>query len=151
MVAQGNRVAFPGECVLCKLVADKLEQRLRDPDARKAIYDSAMSVCQTMMDEEKIMKCCGDVDDLFSSVDSLIDDIDPQKACEIMQFCGEKPEGDNILAHHIRSFSYVLSNLESRIKHYLKPIIEDPTPQNCDGCKHVIEEVDTYLTVSSIQ
>lgn len=151
MDGQGWRkhIEFPGECPICKLLANTLEQRLRDPVMRKQIYDSAMSVCRGLVDMEEVTKCCGEVDNLFSSVDALIDDMDPEKACRIMQFCGDGNNAEGRTPGY--GGSDTLKDLRaSRMSHAATKSDSSPDADNCDACKHVIEEIDALLMVSCV-
>lgn len=132
---------WPVECPLCKMVMTTVSQRLKDPEARKNIYDAAIDACNGLGESEAVAKCCSDVDQVFVDMDALMDDFNPAKACEVLQFCA--PE-DGLAVMPVPE---VMLQLKAAAQ-LLAAARPEVSSDNCDACMSVIAEADAALAVS---
>lgn len=124
----------PIQCTLCKFVMPTLIRRFKDPESHAQIHDAAIQACDRFDDIASKAKCQAEVEQLFASLDSLLDDVDPIKICEVMQFCGamqKSPEVFVAMKHAV----YSLQELP----------VNDPTPENCESCKNIVEQVSLII------
>jgi hypothetical protein len=139
---EDNTDFFPGECPLCKLVMDTVMKRLRDPDTRKIIYEDAMDACKALMDDDAVVKCCAEVDQLFASVDALLDDMDAHKVCQVLQFCYDDDAAKSVPPA-------VLQLRQAAAEFVAVPTA--PSPENCEACERVVKQADIVLMVRLIK
>jgi len=130
---------FPVECPVCKLVMTNIVQKLKDPTSREEIHAAALDACEDISEPEGILKCRADVEQLFASLDALLDDLDAGRACKVLQFCG-----DAALRVAPPPGIVALRQIPSR----LNEIHKAGDDQGCQACESVLSEAVTVLMVS---
>uniref|UniRef100_A0A1D1ZRM2 Saposin B-type domain-containing protein n=2 Tax=Auxenochlorella protothecoides TaxID=3075 RepID=A0A1D1ZRM2_AUXPR len=85
-VAGVNSANGPFDCPMCRMVALTLLQRFKDPKVRSEMHTGFLQACNDL-EPAKRPKCVTDVDALFQAVENIMDDLDPDMACEVAQFC----------------------------------------------------------------
>lgn len=128
------------ECPLCRIVMSTVILRLKDPDTRKAIEDNAKEACENFADEDKVQKCLADVDDLFDSIDALLDDLEANHVCHILQFCDAGREKKHTLQ-------------AAALKDDIVALMTMPKSDSssCDTCKTIVMEVAAVMANPTTQ
>lgn len=129
---------FSVECPVCKMVVTNVIYRLRDPESREQIYQNALEACDELADPEGIIRCKTDVEQVFSSLDDLLDDMDVSRACKVLQFCGEDKTSAPAGVIALQQVPIRLGELQTNAG----------DDENCEACKSVISEADAILMVS---
>jgi saposin len=131
---------FPVECPICKLIMTNIMTRLKDPESRADIYKHALEACDQLASAEEISKCRTDIVALFSSLDSILADIDAGKACTVLQFCAKRGEESAPPAPPPPGVA-ALRQLPAR----LESLPPNASEESCDACKSVISEADAII------
>lgn len=126
--------SFSVECPVCKMVVTNVLYRLRDPESREEIYQNALEACDELADPEGIIRCKNDVEQMFSALDDLLDDMDVGRACKVLQFCGDDKTSAPAGVVALRQVPIRLGDLQTT-----------GDDQNCEACKSVISEADAIL------
>ena len=129
---------FPVGCPVCKLVMSNVVQRLKDPESRAEIYESALEACEDVAEPEAIVKCQSDVEQLFTSLDALLDDMDAGRACKVLQFCGDDVMSPPAGVVALRQVAVQMNAL--------RPVGDD---DSCQACESIVNEAVAILMVSS--
>jgi Saposin-like type B, region 1 len=138
---------FPVECPVCKLVMTNVVQRLKDPTSREEIHQAALDACEDISEAEGILKCRADIEQLFASLDALLEDLDAGRACKVLQFCGDAakrvapPAG--IVA--LRQIPSRLNEI-NKAKAMAGGMVGDE--EGCQACESVLSEAVSILMVS---
>ena len=127
---------FSVECPICKMVATNVISRLKDPESREEIYENALKACDGVAEPEELIKCKSDVEQLFVSLDDLLNDVDVSRACTVLQFCGDEKSAAPAGIAALKQIPIRLGELRT---------VGDN--ENCEACKSVISEADSILMV----
>lgn len=137
---------FPVECPVCRLVMTNVVQRLKDPTSREEIHEAALDACEDISETEAVVKCRADVEQMFASLDALLDDFDAGRACKVLQFCGDAAERvappAGIVA--LRQIPERLNKLNKKAA----GMVGDA--EGCQACESVISEAVSILMVSNM-
>jgi len=133
------------ECPLCHIVITTLIMRMKDPETRKNIADQARDACKQLPDEERVDKCMADVDGLFNSIDALLEDVDVDSACRVLEFCDD--DDDKEMKRKKREGMKQLKHLASQLI-LMTPstTIARRSDENCETCKTIVVEAAAVLT-----
>jgi hypothetical protein len=141
---------FPVECPVCKLVMTNVVQRLKDPTSREEIYEAALEACEDIAEAEGVLKCRTDIEQLFASLDALLDDLDANRACKVLQFCGDAAERVAPPAG-IMAFRQIPSRLnEIKKESMASGVMLGDDDQGCQACESVLSEAVSVLMVRII-
>ena len=135
---------FPVECPVCKLVMTNVVQRLKDPTSREEIHEAALGACGDIAEAEAVVKCRADVEQMFASVDALLEDFDAGRACKVLQFCGDASERPAPPAG-IVALRQIPERLNKLNKASSSMLGDD---QGCQACESVLSEAISILMVS---
>lgn len=136
---------FPVECPICKLVMTNIVQKLRDPTSREEIHTAALDACEDISESEGVLKCRADVEQLFASLDSLLDDLDAGRTCKVLQFCGDAAQRVAPPAG-IVALRQIPIRLNEIHKASSSSLVGDE--QGCEACENVLSEAVSVLMVS---
>lgn len=131
--------SFSLECALCKVVLGKMLERLRDPQLREQMKESASNACQTLSDAEQAQHCHYDVDKLFESLGGLVYDVNSAQACLALQFC-DQGEGNAAVPDAMVRLRGVVNAW--------KELPLQSKPETCETCIRIVGEAVAVLMVS---
>jgi saposin len=139
------------ECPLCHIVITTLIMRMKDPETRKNIADQARDACKQLPDVERVDKCMADVDELFNSIDALLEDVDVGAACRVLEFCDDDDD-DKEMKRKKREGVKQLKHLASLLISMTPSTTtarrsdENEDDENCETCKTIVMEAAAVLT-----
>lgn len=139
------------ECPLCHIVITTLILRMKDPETRENIEDQARDACKQLPDDDRVEKCMADVDNLFNSIDVLLQDVDVDTACRVLEFCEDDDGGEEDLKKKERVGMKQLKYLASQLilttpSTTTKSDDENKHDENCETCKTIVMEAAAVLT-----
>jgi hypothetical protein len=96
------------------------------------------------------MKCRDDIEQLFASLDALLDDLDANRACKVLQFCGDASERvappAGIVA--LRQLPSRLNEIQQKRSEFEAEGMMLGDEQGCQACESVLSEAVSILMVS---
>lgn len=123
------------DCPICKMIVVTLIVKLKDPEARAKIESNIREACAQLAGPDAQAICEQHVDAVFASLDNLLNDIDPEGACEIFQFCDKASQAASVP----ESFSR-LRGLYAEL-----PSLTAVGDSECDNCKTIVSQAVAIL------
>ena len=92
-------------------------------------------------------KCRSDVEQLFQSVDNLLRDVDPEAACELLQFCGEDPGAAAAAPPARAAGAAAWAAVRAGLVQAFSELAAAPRAgeESCDSCKQIVAEAAAIL------
>ncbi|PSC71700.1 proactivator polypeptide-like [Micractinium conductrix] len=135
----GGALQGPLDCPMCKLVVVAFVTRLQDPESRAEIEKDMRAACDNLETNAKA-RCLQDVASLFSALDNLLHDVDPEGVCQVAEFCSK----DGVAAAPVPA---ALRTLRSAVVALATGApAAAANSDSCQSCKTIVSEAAAILS-----
>lgn len=125
-------------CLECKMFVKYLRDKMDKPQTKETVKNYLLTQLCDKLGDENMKKTCSDVVDTYADeiFDVIVNDLDPQKACVIMDACKSAKPGqlERVITTEL------FRTIEDR---NLSPLIDVETNR---VCKEIVDQISSYLS-----